>query len=613
MWRPKCVNELTCFTSQDDLLRTVKRQENTIRVQAAAHERVRKRLYRMQVQFRKIGGREKWQQINNQGTSWKPPDFAERMSTESISANQNVTRTVKRSRGAPKGTHQRFKRFAMRKTRQTLPGAWQKRKQGGLIANERRLISKLMMFWKQGSISLSAAGEAGCEEMVHSQMRCEVVPDPLGNCKSRRLPNKNDTREVDTMGAITPPTMIEAMHAANMTIDRRVAEILKLADAVYLQVDSSLFGHYSMQSIMWEAQTLQECGCDGADQPLYRLVSVHGFFNAFPTPDKMTSTYTDESGRVIPACTSSTMGAQFVYSGVGHVLTTHYNVTLGMDGGGEGMGEGRGILAAERILRFNGRNGFLNSVFLTRKAFREALEQNPSISEFMDFHNLTEEDRENLKERTHLVRLDSNHPVMSIERILKTKDAAGNLVSQTLSPKVSMENDPLRWFVIVLQGCASLMPCAKHRLNNCEKNVALSNNLSMRKLICKIVRLLRNAWVWPRMQSTLRSIFQLSNEPFYLQLHKTAAELLVSLNKKQFEETKELLKKVGGMSKLDEACQTRWNSINYSSLKLFDLLYAFLVAGIVTFSQGTDVGILAALKSAVTGNGLGNVLIRIET
>ena len=145
---------------------------------------------------------------------------------------------------------------------------------GGVEVNSRRLLGKVMGFFKGGLMSLRDHAESSARELaiISDEVRAKA---PNGRGGYRRAWNKE--KPADVLGYISPETLKRGVHAMSFAIDTLVVDIIKNAKLVFISVDSTTLGLSTMQSTHWAAYEIVISGYDAAGNPLIKIVFRNGF------------------------------------------------------------------------------------------------------------------------------------------------------------------------------------------------------------------------------------------------------------------------------------------------------------------------------------------------
>ena len=431
---------------------------------------------------------------------------------------------------------------------------------GGVEANSRRLRGKVIGFFKSGMMSLRDHAESSARELaiISDEVRAKA---PNGRGGYRRAWNKE--KPADVLGYISPETLKQGVHAMSFAIDTLVVDIIKKAKLVFLSVDSSTLGLSTMQSTHWAAYEIEISGYDAAGNPLMKIVFCNGFLNALPVQNKGTVACTDEDGKEMNAFAPEKLALAFIIAGIAVIILKHKCVAVCVDGGNEGGGSGSTI----DTCCYAGEGGFLNDVFVTRKALEQAITGREDIvGKLGDFYGVDcEEDLELREQRPAPRRLRTNRPVMKLD-----------------GRTVSMKRNPLQYLALFYGGVPRVRHCCKHVINLSFLDV-MKEMISFVKDLLSVVLFFRNVWVLMKIKPAVQGIFGLPGARQY-QYHISAAGRIPP---NVFEMARNRLLR-SAFKMIKESAMTRWATVQEGAGELHGR-WAELVSGMaVGLGKGTD-------------------------
>ena len=430
---------------------------------------------------------------------------------------------------------------------------------GGVEVNSRRLLAKVILFCKSGLISLrDLAGNTARElGLIASEVRVKASNHRGG---IRRAWNNEKPAEV--LGNMNPETLKRGVRAFSLATDRLVADIMEKAALVFLSMDTSTFGLSTMQSTHWAAFEIVISGYDAAGNPLMKIVFRNGFLNALPVQNKGTVTCIDENGDEMNAFAPEKLALALIMSGIAIILLKHDSLTVCVDGG---EGGGAGPLIDTRC--HAGEGGYLNDLFVTRKAFQQAIRGREDIvAELDDFFGVDGEDDLALREeRPAPRRLSTNRPVKKLD-----------------GTAVSMKRNPLQYIALFYGGVPRARHCNKHVINLSFLSV-MKMMLPFVKELLSVVLFFRNVWVLMKIKPAVEGIFDYPGARRYPYHIEAAAR--IPPNILAFASNR-LLR--NAFKKIKESAITRWATVQEGAVELHDRWPELVPSMALGLGKGTD-------------------------
>lgn len=450
---------------------------------------------------------------------------------------------------------------------------------GGVQVHPKVLLGKVMMFVRGGLISL--------RDIVSSTARnlsfiIEEVRVHASNYEGGVRRKWNTKKPLEVLGDISKDALLDGIDAFNLAIDKEVSTIMEEADCLFIALDSSTFSMYPMQSMYWQAGNIEQVGLDAAGNPLYESKSRSGFLNALPVENKGTVECEDQNGNELSFFAPEKFALQLESSGVGGVLLKHPCAIMGFDGGNEGCGSG----SKEDTQSHSGVGGYMNEVFITRKAFDDARRGREGIiDKLRDFFGVSELDRALMEPRPAPYRLRTNRKVMK----------CGGFNG------VSMHQNPLKYFVLIKGGVPRTRYCNKHRANLAFLSV-MKIMMSYLKDLLSAVLFFRNVWVLAKLRPAIEAVFVLP-ESQRLQYHRDAAARIPPEVHAKARNRLLML----GFKLLKEAAKTRWATVQEGAVELHNRRTE-LVTGIpIGLGRGTEEARLDVLQAVFSQDGFRDV------
>ena len=427
---------------------------------------------------------------------------------------------------------------------------------GGVATDSRRLLSKAIAFAEAGMSSVRdhAVGTARELGLIADEVRVKADNHRGG---IRRAWNRE--KPANVLGYINPETFKKGVHAFSLATDRLVVDIMKEADLTFFSLDTSTFGLSTLQSTQWGAFEIVISGYDAAGNPLMRIVIRRGFLNALPVQNKGTVACTDGDGKQINAFAPEMFALALDMSGIGNIILGKKCVTMCVDGG-----EGGGSGPKRDSLCFAGEGGFLNDVFVTRKAWEQARTgREDIIAELDDFFGV--EDLALREQRPAPRRLLTNRPVLKLD-----------------GKTVSMKRNPLQYLALFYGGVPRVRHCNKHLINLSFLDV-MKIMISFVKDLLSVVLFFRNVWMVMKIKPAVEGIFGLPGARRY-QYHIDAA---ARIPPEIFAMANNRLLRIG-FKAFKEPAPTRWATVQEGAVELHNR-WAELVPGVALgLGKGTD-------------------------
>ena len=445
---------------------------------------------------------------------------------------------------------------------------------GGVVSNERNLLAKVITFCTSGMASLRDIAGMSAKEL---SLIAEDVRVKASNHRGGFRQAWNHEKPAEVLGDIHKDTLSRAVHAFNLAIDTKVVGLMREADLIFLSVDSSTFGIYSMQSTFWATYNVVILGYDAAGNALMEVQSRSGFLNALPVENKGTVECTDRDGDEMHNFATEKWGLSLMMSGVDGVILRAANVSVGADGGGEATGHGSQVDTQCHA----GKGGYLHECFITRKAFGQATSGREEIVAKLDnFFNACPEDLELRKERPAPNRLRTDGKVWKLD-----------------GKMVSMQRNPLMYFALIYGGVPRTRYCHKHRLNLAFL-YAMASMINYLKDLLSAVLFFRNVWVLMKMKPAVQGIFSMHGSQT-TSFHIEAAERIPSDTHARARSR--LLR--FGFKMLKEAAKTRWGTVQEGAVELHNRWPELAAAMPLALGEGTDKARLETLEAVFSQQG----------
>ena len=530
------------------------------------------------------------------------------MSTTTLAAGPGP----KRGKGQPRrwGFHKK----AMDAVKVIMPGAFMKRgdRLSGIVSNPKRLAAKVLVWCNYGHLSLRAVANAMADE-AENVGEVYVAAVKSNGARVRTLPGDAD-KPLDVVGRYSEKTIADAIHAFQMAIDRQIAPKLLSADVMHASVDISTFGTYHMQALVMYAAWVVQNGIDAAGNFILAITTVLSVLPSIPVGDKIVREMVDDEGKVMATSTCRAAAMSITLAGlVGFV--GHGCRSWGVDGGVEGTGAQREKerrsepgQPTSHTSNKNGIGSYRQMCDVTREGFSQAMEQNHEIlTQVMNLHAVSEEDRELVKARTAPKTLTPVQEYQSCPRelVYRERDPAydkGHPVwterrfKEPLMSRPSMRRDPLSCMAMVKGGAALVFDCTKHLAHTATQN-SFKLILPFIRDLASVILALSNVWIHPRIVTWVSRIFSLLGSGPVSDLQGSLASSLQAIDARQYLAAQTHFGSAEGITKLVEACATRWGAICVGAVELSQRIFFVAVAVVLAFAEGTDEGRLSAAKS----------------
>ena len=530
------------------------------------------------------------------------------MSTTTLAAGSDP----KRGRGQPRkwGYHKK----AMDAVKVIMPGAFMKRgnRLSGIVANPNRLAAKVLIWCDFGHLSLRAVANALAEE-VEAVGKVHVAAVRSNGAKVRTLPG-DAAKPLDVVGRYCEKTITGAIHAFQMACDRAMAEKLLSADVMHVSVDISTFGIYHMQVLVMYASWVVQHGIDAAGNLILAISSLLSVLPSIPVGDKIVREMVDEEGEVMATSTSRAASKSLMLAALlGFVR--HDCRSWGVDGGVEGQGaqeeKDRRSDPGQLTTHTSNKNGigsYRQMCDVTREGFSQAMEQDRDLlTRVMNLHDVSEEDRQLLEARPAPKTLTPVQTFQSCQRelVIRERDPAymkGRPVwtesrsKETLKSRPSMLRDPLLCMAMVKGGAALVFDCTKHLAHTATQN-SFKLILPFIRDLASVILALSNVWIHSRIVTWLGRVFFLEGGGPISDLQGRVASRLKAIDEPQYRAAQSHFGSAQGITKLAEACATRWGAVCSGAVGLSQRLFFVAVAVVLAFAEGTDEGRSSAAES----------------
>ena len=445
---------------------------------------------------------------------------------------------------------------------------------GGAASNERNLLAKVIAFCSSGLVSIRDIAGISAKEL---SLIAEDVRVKASNHRGGFRKAWNHEKPAELLGDVHKDTVSRAVHAFNLAIDRKVVDLMREAALIFLSVDSSTFGIYSMQSTYWATYIVVTSGYDAAGNALMEVQTRSGFLNALPVENKGTVACTDRNGDEMHTFASEKFALALIMTGVDGVVMRARNVSVGVDGGNEGSGSGPTV----DTQCHSGKGGYLHECFITRKAFGQATSGREEIIAKLDyFFDARQEDLELREERPAPNRLRTNGKVLKLD-----------------GERVSMQRNPLRFFALVYGGVPRVRYCNKHRVNLAFLCV-MKGMIDYLKDLLSAVLFFRNVWVVTKLKPAVQETFSMpGSRP--TRFHIEAAERIPPDTHARARNR--LLR--FGFKMLKEAAKTRWGTVQEGAADLHNRWPELVAAMPLALGEGTDTARFETVEAVFSKEG----------
>jgi hypothetical protein len=524
------------------------------------------------------------------------------LSTDSLAAAPGP----KTGRGMPRKWN--YRKICADSVMAKFPGAFVKRGGNlpGIVANPERLASKVMIWAKYGHISLAAAANAMADELEAVSEDMWVKASRNNGAARRTLPG-GQNKPLDVAGRYDKNTLSDAIHAFQMTCDGVMAQELLKADVLHTEVDISTFGPFHMQSVVLHAAWVVQQGKDAAGSLLMAIRSRLSFLPSIPVGDKIVREIVGDDGKAMATSTGRAAATSLILAGLPGIAN-HECRSWGVDGGGEGQGAQHQNGRAGHTSNKNGFGSYRNVIDVTREGYEHAMAKNGCIlNRIMDLFGVPDDERQCLEARPTKKTLTPVERYMSCPRVLVIRERAASYETgrpvwteqrkkETLPSRPSMRRDPLPCMAMVKGGVALVFDCTKHLAHTAAQH-SFKLMAPFVKDLASVILALSNVWIHTRILSWIGKVFKLAECGPMSDLQNRVAEGLRAINPQLYESFQQEFGSVAEITKLTEACDTRWGAISEGGLECSRRLMAVAVVVPLALAEGTDDSRLKAALS----------------
>jgi hypothetical protein len=471
----------------------------------------------------------------------------------------------------------------------------------------------------QGIRALATVGSGHASTLVEAVSNVKISPQARKGYRTRRKLDVSDgSKPVNALGAGSRQIVRVVLDHMHLAIDRMLyqEQLVKNATVVFIQIDSSTFGHHSMLAALVTLLLVEKIGVDALGHTMWGVSRRAYCLNSFACANKISQDVERKDGRGLYRKEAAYKFAMMLLmSGLPMVLILHQCVVFGMDRGSEGVGAGKGKKWRAKRDAFIGRGSYIEQIFLTFEALAQAI--NGIAGEYllalMTFIGVPKEDQI-FTARPSPERMDISQPVRRVEMTLvclereidpqdpekKKKIVKGSKEEKLNScgRKVSTERHPLAKYPLIKGGSPDAEWCDKHALNT-----AVIQAIKMLKKhyndAMKMIRLIRNPYIWKRLLSRARGILQGTKD-----CRKPDAvdeSVIQELGPERMERLKLINPK--GLKTPVEACVTRWGLLFGGIAQVILNLLLFSAIMPLAISEGTDDNKLAAMRAVCSVGG----------
>ena len=435
-----------------------------------------------------------------------------------------------------------------------------------------------------------------------------------GNGSAVRTLLGDGDKPLDVVGRFCNKTVTNAIHAFQMACDSSKAHELLGADVMHVSVDISTFGIFHMQAVVMYASWVVRQGIDAAGNLLLAITSRLSVLPAIPVGDKIVREMVGEDGEVMATSTARAAATSLTLAGL-LGFAKHGCRSWGVDGGTEGHGaqeeKDRSSGPGQRTTHTSNKNGvgsYRQECDVTREGFAQAMAKDgPVLTRVMDLHKVPEEDRGLLSTRPAPKTLKPVQSYFTIPRVLviRQRDAAyvkGRPVwtegrtEEMLPSRPSMRRDPLACMAMVKGGAALVFDCTKHLAHTASHNSSKLIIPFVRDL-ASVILALSNVWIHSRIVTWLGKVFSLKGSGPQSRLQEQVSEHLKAVDEERYLAVQAYFVSVPAITKLVEACATRWGAVNVGAYGLSRRLMAVAPIVPLAFAEGPDEGRLSAAES----------------
>ena len=471
---------------------------------------------------------------------------------------------------------------------------------GGLEANPKRLVA-VVCNWNQHNLSISAVCRALAYELNMMQEETHVSAERhRGQAVSvrRSFPGNSSDKKLDVFGTYCEKTVARAIHAFHTTVDWWMSKEILSADGIHLAFDISTFTIFHHQSIYLFAFWVKESGKDAADNPMWTVTTKDCFLPSIAVGEKLTRRLRDTEGNDFDTSTTRAGATSFLLAGLSGIVL-HPNVSVGVDGGGEGAGVDDPSSAGNSRANKNGLGSYRHEIFVTRAAFEQAMKKDGVLlSKIMDHYAVSDDVRPLLEKRDApktLVPVTKFNSCPGTLWIRERNDAytrerpvwndEKELV--VLEIRVSMDSDPITCMALVKGGVAAVFQCLKHLGHTLALHASKLTMPHVRAL-ASVNLAINNVWIFTRIKIVIEKIFELEGCGPLSPLQKEVSRRLRERNPKLFAEVQARYKPPHKFAKVSEACETRWGAVGEGSDDYSTRAPELRVGMVLTFSEGLD-------------------------
>ena len=508
----------------------------------------------------------------------------------------------------------RFSKFAGKHVLVKLPSPYMSRLGkdgeylGGLEANPRRQIA-MVMNWCWHNLSISATCRLVASELAMMQEEVHVCAKRhKGQTENTRRSFPGNSRrqdedagkekKLDVFGIFCEATLTQAIHAFNTTVDLWMSEKILSADGIHLSIDISTFSVFHQQSIHLFAFWVKEIANDAAGNPMWAVTALDCFLPSLAVGEKLSRRLHDTEGNQYDTSTTRAAAGSLVLSNLLGIRGFH-NVSVNVDGGGEGAGCDDPSSAANSRTNKNGLGSYRFELFVTGEAFEQAMKRDPKLlNDFMDFSNVPDETRLLLEKRNPPKTLLPVTKFNSCERTLCIRERNEKYtkarpvwnegkVLEVLPIRPSMTSDPISCMALVKGGVANVFSCLKHMAHTLALH---SSKLIMPhvRALASVILAFDNIWIFTRVQNVTSRVFLLDNCGPQSELQKKVSEILQTKYPKKFAEVQARYKHPKKFARISEACETRWGAVGDGAEDYQSRAPELAVGFVLTFSEGLD-------------------------
>lgn len=497
---------------------------------------------------------------------------------------------------------------------------------GGLESNPSRLVA-MVLNWCQHNLSIRAASRAAAFEMAMMQEEVHVCAElHKGQTGAMRRSFRGNSRNkpLDVFGNYCAATLTEAIHAFNMTVDRRASQQILGAHGIHIALDISTFGTCHMQSLYHFAFRVEEIGKDAAGNPVFAIRFIEGFGPAIAVGEKLTRQFHDEGGNLFATSTPRAAALSLALANLTGVIE-HPCTSIGVDGGGEGAGSEDSSSMGNSRANLNGLGSYRNEIFVSRQAFGNANDKHGEIlRRYMDLNQVPEDKR---------LLTEPRAPPRTLAPVTKFASCPGVLhmrtrqteytrkkpmwtddepATENIPSRPSLDTDPLTCMAMVKGGVSIVFRCLKHlghtlALHSCKTIMPFTRELA------SVILAINNVWILTRLRVVIMKVFEVPGCGPISKMQAETARRLRELDPSLYAEVQARYKDSKAFSRVTEACVTRWGALGKGSDDVAIRTPEFAVCMVLTFSEGLEENRIAAAVSVWSKGGFcHNGLIRLS-